>query len=216
MARLEPLITHTGIAATLNINNIDTDQIIPSREMRKVSREGLGEGLFAGWRYEKPGSRNPNSDFILNQPAYAGVSILLTGKNFGCGSSREHAVWAIAEYGIRVIIAESFGSIFRNNCARNGILAVVAEKSVIKTYSDSITPDPQSIRIAIDLPHQTLRLQRVDGATDDSALVSFEIDAYHKSLLMSGMDPITLTQSHQAKIDAFFDRDREERPWVYQ
>ncbi|MEO0577031.1 MAG: 3-isopropylmalate dehydratase small subunit, partial [Pseudomonadota bacterium] len=128
---MNPFTTHSGIVAPILIDNVDTDQIIPSREMKRVSKLGLGEGLFAGWRYtyedgEKTGLTD---DFILNSPAYHGTSILLGGRNFGCGSSREHAVWALADFGIRVVIAASFGKIFHRNCARNGVLAIELDNS---------------------------------------------------------------------------------------
>jgi len=132
---LQPLKRHTGIAIPMLLNNIDTDQIIPSREMKKVSKNGLSEGLFAGQRYldSKSNNREPNPDFVLNKAQYQDATILLSCKNFGCGSSREHAVWAMLEYGFRVIIAESFGTIFRTNCLRNGILPITLKHDVIST-----------------------------------------------------------------------------------
>ena len=122
---------HTGVAAAMLRGNVDTDAIIPSREMKRVSKDGLGEGLFAGWRYLEQGGREPNPDFVLNQPAYEETSILFSGPNFGCGSSREHAVWALAEFGIRAIIAPGFGAIFANNCVRNGLLPLVLEDVLV-------------------------------------------------------------------------------------
>jgi len=135
--------THIGTAAPLIRDNIDTDQIIPSREMTSVSKTGLSDGLFAGQRYIEDRVENP--EFILNQELYRGATILLSGKNFGCGSSREHAVWALKEYGFRVIIAESFGDIFYNNCVRNGILCVQLEGKIIASFGDIVS---------IDLPRQ--------------------------------------------------------------
>ena len=129
----QPLNQHTGIAAAIMRDNIDTDQIIPSREMKTVSRDGLGEGLFAGWRYTEPGGREPVPDFVLNRTEQQGTSVLISGENFGCGSSREHAVWALAEYGIRVIIAKSFGEIFHGNCLRNGVLPIALPAERLST-----------------------------------------------------------------------------------
>ena len=129
---MEKFTTLTAIAAPLLRINIDTDAIIPSREMKRVSKDGLAEGLFAGWRYQTPGSREENPDFILNQAPYRQARILLSGINFGCGSSREHAVWALHEWGIRAVIAPSFGSIFQGNCVRNGIVPVVLDNAIVE------------------------------------------------------------------------------------
>lgn len=189
---MTPFTTHTGTAAPLIRDNIDTDQIIPSREMTSVSKTGLGDGLFAGQRYIK--DRDPNPDFILNQELYKGASILLSGKNFGCGSSREHAVWALKEYGFRAIIAQSFGEIFYNNCVRNGILCVQLDAILIATLGEIIT---------IDLSHQT-----VDG-------LSFDIPEGDKHMLVNGLDPIGLTLEHQAEIETHLNYDKVIRPWAY-
>ena len=145
---MKAFITHQGIAAPLLRVNIDTDAIIPSREMRRVSKQGLGEGLFAGWRYldEDPDQRRPRPDFVLNRSEYANASILLSGDNFGCGSSREHAVWALVEYGFRAVIAPSFGSIFYGNAARNGLLPVRLPGESVAALSESISADPQLVR----------------------------------------------------------------------
>jgi 3-isopropylmalate/(R)-2-methylmalate dehydratase small subunit len=131
---MEPVRLLTAVAAPLLRANIDTDTIIPSREMKSVAKTGLAAGLFAGWRYTAIGGREPNPEFVLNQPAYAGTRILLGGENFGCGSSREHAVWALHEYGIRAVIAPSFAPIFFGNCVRNGIVPVVLPAAQIATY----------------------------------------------------------------------------------
>ncbi len=189
---MTPFTTHTGIAAPLLRDNIDTDQIIPSREMKTVSKTGLAVGMFAGQRYL--GDRIPNPDFVLNQPGYAGADILLSGKNFGCGSSREHAVWALKEYGFRAVIAESFGEIFYNNCVRNGILCVVLNKAEIASLGKEVM---------IDLPAQT-----ING-------ISFQIGEGDKDMLVLGLDPIALTLRDKDEIDAFFARDQVVRPWVH-
>lgn len=202
----DPLKTHTGIAAALMRDNVDTDQIIPSREMKSVGRLGLAEGLFAGWRYTDPGTRTPNPDFVLNQSDHRGASILISGENFGCGSSREHAVWALKEFGIRIVIAKSFGEIFHGNCIRNGLLPITLSAEIVDTLAEMDRP----VRLSIDLQAQTLT---VLGAAD--APYAFAIDAYAKRLLIEGLDPIALTLKSGDAIDAFLDRDRDERPWVY-
>ena len=190
---MEPFITHSGIAAPLLHDNIDTDQIIPSREMKTVSKTGLAAGLFAGQRYIN--GRRPNPEFVLNQPAFEGATILLSGKNFGCGSSREHAVWALKDYGFRAVIAESYGEIFYNNCVRNGILCVVLSQGQIAALGKEIT---------IDLPAQT-----INGT-------SFEIPDGDKHMLIKGLDPIALTLQDKPEIDAFYSADKIARPWVYE
>lgn len=202
----EPLVTHTGIAATILQDNVDTDQIIPSREMKTVSRKGLDDGLFAGWRYTTPGGRTPVVDFVLNRPEQAASSILISGENFGCGSSREHAVWALAEYGIRVIIAKSFGEIFHGNCLRNGILPIALTASQV----NQLASIESAATVSVDLPTQTVLCEQLPNWQ-----AAFEIGAYPKRLLMEGLDPIGLTLTDKDRIEAFFDHDAALRPWVY-
>lgn len=189
---MTPFMTHTGTAAPLLRDNIDTDQIIPSREMKSVTKSGLSDGMFAGQRYVE--GRTENSDFILNQDHYRGATILLSGKNFGCGSSREHAVWAMKEYGFRAIIAESFGEIFYNNCVRNGILCVQLDHASIRSLGD---------RVMIDLPNQLVNQ------------IKFDIPAGDKKMLTEGLDGISLTLQSEEDISAYFAKDRLGRPWVY-
>ena len=202
----EPMLRHSGIAAVLMQDNIDTDQIIPSREMKAVSRQGLGDGLFAGWRYTAPGSRDLDPDFVLNRPEQADTSILISGENFGCGSSREHAAWALSEYGIRVIIAKSFGEIFHGNCIRNGILPITLPAPSI----DEIAAVPAPIDMHIDLAGQV-----ATSAQLPDWRAAFEIGAFEKRMLIEGLDPIDLTLTNRAEIDLFFKRDAIARPWVY-
>ncbi|MDJ0919541.1 MAG: 3-isopropylmalate dehydratase small subunit [Henriciella sp.] len=202
----QPLVQHEGIAAVLLRDNIDTDQIIPSREMKQVSRAGLGEGLFAGWRYLEPGGRAINPEFVLNRPEQTGTSILIAGENFGCGSSREHAVWALEEYGIRVILAKSFGEIFHGNCVRNGILPITLSAEDI----DALAAGEQPVSVSVDLGAQTVRSEHLRNGQ-----IEFEIGAFAKRLLIEGLDPIALTLTEQDQIDAFLDRDTAQRPWVY-
>jgi 3-isopropylmalate/(R)-2-methylmalate dehydratase small subunit len=188
------------------IDNIDTDQIIPSREMKTVGRDGLAEGLFAGWRYLEPGTRVANPDFILNQIDSPAASILVSGENLGCGSSREHAVWALAEYGIRVLIAKSFGEIFHGNCIRNGLLPITLAAHEI----DQLAALGPTLDIAVNLESQEVRCNQ-----SPNWVGQFEIGAYPKRLLLEGLDPIGLTQTQGDEITSFFERDRRARPWIY-
>jgi 3-isopropylmalate/(R)-2-methylmalate dehydratase small subunit len=205
---LQPFTVHTGVAAPFLQANIDTDAIIPSQEMKLVSKQGLGEGLFAAWRYKLPGGREPNPDFILNQDAYRNTSILLGGSNFGCGSSREHAVWALAEYGIRTIIAPGFGSIFYNNCIGNGVLPVVLPEAAIQALASACETNPQHQQITVDL--DKLRVTSPDGSEFE-----FQIEANARIMLLNGLDTIGATERYAAQIDAFEEADRTNRNWAY-
>lgn len=204
----QPFTVHRGIAAPLLTRNIDTDTIIPSREIQRVSRQGLGDGLFAGWRYRTPGSREPDPEFILNRDGYQDASILLAGANFGCGSSREHAVWALGEFGIRAVLAPSFGSIFRNNCTLNGILAVVVEDAAVRNLADWVQADPRRNRLEIDLKNQVIAWKA--GET-----LAFEIEPARRRLLLQGLDGIAVTLRQASAIDEFEAADCAARPWVY-
>ncbi|RZF66046.1 3-isopropylmalate dehydratase small subunit [Sphingomonas populi] len=195
---MTPFDQVTSLAVPLIRDNVDTDAIIPSREMTSVSKHGLADGLFAGWRYSDAKARVPNPDFVLNQPRLAGASILLGGANFGCGSSREHAAWALAEYGFRVVIAPSFNPIFRANCVRNGIVPVELDPTPIAAEAGAIT---------VDLPSQT-----VTGA---SGHWPFAIDAEAKAMLIGGLDEIGLTLQRRDEIAAFRAADAARRPWAY-
>lgn len=196
---MTPFTTLTSHAVPLLRDNIDTDAIIPSREMKSVSKHGLADGLFAGWRYTTLGGRDPDPGFVLNDPAYAGASILLGGGNFGCGSSREHAAWALAEYGFRAIVAPSFNPIFRGNCVRNGIVP-------IELPSAPLAQAPQPL--TIDLQAQTV--------TDAVGTVTrFAIEDEAKAMLIGGLDAIDLTLQRRDQIEAFRAADRANRPWVY-
>ena len=199
---------HRGVAAPLLRINIDTDTIIPSREMKRVSKQGLGDGLFASWRYSNPDERVLDPDFILNQASYANSSILLGGDNFGCGSSREHAAWALMEYGIRCIIAPSFGSIFYQNCIRNGILPITLSDKIINNLAKQISDDPQQCQLNIDLDQQ--QITSPDGKTH-----SFPIEDSHKEMLLKGLDPIALTLTQEHLINQFEKQDRLKRRWAY-
>ncbi|MEM7728978.1 MAG: 3-isopropylmalate dehydratase small subunit [Pseudomonadota bacterium] len=187
-----PFTTHTGIAAPLRRDNIDTDQIIPSREMKTVSKTGLADGMFAGQRYLE--GRTPDPDFVLNRPEFRSATVLLGGLNFGCGSSREHAVWALKEYGIRAVVAPSFGEIFHGNMIGNGLLP-------IQLSGETIDRLPRTVEI--DLPAQTISGHR------------FEIDPGAKRRLVEGLDAIAETLQERDVIEAWLVKDEEARPWVY-
>jgi 3-isopropylmalate/(R)-2-methylmalate dehydratase small subunit len=205
---MEKFTQLTGVAAPILQINVDTDAIIPSREMKRVSKLGLGEGLFAAWRYTVAGGREPNPDFVLNKPAYANTKIILSGSNFGCGSSREHAVWALHEYGIRCIIAPSFGSIFFQNCIRNGILPVVADDDTVKALANDIEKDPANRPLTIDL--EAKQIIAPDGQRTD-----FTIEDTHRDMLLQGLDPIALTLAMESNIRNFESSDKTRRPWIY-
>ena len=205
---MERFTSLTAVAAPLIRANVDTDAIIPSREMKSVSKSGLAEGLFAGWRYTEIGGREPNPDFVLNQPAYAGTRILLGGENFGCGSSREHAVWALAEYGIRAILAPTFAPIFYNNCVRNGILPVRLGAETVAALAQDVAADPAARPIRVDLEAQVV-------FAPGGAKYPFDIEPEAREMLLEGLDAIDLTLKHGAAIEAFQHRDRQERPWIY-
>jgi 3-isopropylmalate/(R)-2-methylmalate dehydratase small subunit len=205
---VEPLTVLTAVAAPLIRDNIDTDAIIPSREMKTVSKVGLSDGLFAGWRYRDIGGREPDPSFVLNDPAYAGARILLAGDNFGCGSSREHAVWALAEYGFRAILAPSFSPIFAANCVRNGLAPVALAADDIEHIAALVTTEPQAQRVTVDL------VQGVVTAPD-GAESAFELEAEAREMLLEGLDGIDLTLKSKDRIAAFRANDRLIRPWIY-
>ena len=205
---MEPFNRLTAVAAPLIRANVDTDAIIPSREMKAVSKTGLADGLFAGWRYTEIGGRTPDPDFVLNQPAYAQARILLGGENFGCGSSREHAVWALAEYGIRAVVAPSFSPIFYGNCVRNGILPVRLPAAAIGALAEAIAPDPPARPLTLDLG--TCELHAPGGEVH-----RFEVEPEAREMLLEGLDAIDLTLKQRPAIEAFWRADREARPWIY-
>lgn len=204
---MEPFKKITSGAMPLMRINVDTDTIIPSREMKRVSKRGLGEGLFAGWRYSGPSGRNINPDFILNDAKYKNAETLLSGINFGCGSSREHAVWALAEYGFKAIVAPSFGGIFYNNCIRNGLLPIILKEENITLLAHWVTQDPLKNHLTVDLIKQL-----VSGPK--TAVYHFEISLQDKEMLLQGYDMIDVTLKSEDDITAFEDGDMLRRPWV--
>jgi 3-isopropylmalate/(R)-2-methylmalate dehydratase small subunit len=197
-----------AIAAVLPIDNVDTDAIIPSRETQSVVRTGYGKKLFANWRYRRGGNYDPDPDFILNRPPFNRAQILVSGRNFGCGSSREAAVWSLWQFGIRCIIAESYGTIFRNNCIRNGLLPVSLPIGQLETLQAQLQSAPPHASLTVDLQDCTVR-------TAAGRTFHFEIGRFDRDMLLSGADEIAVTLQRRAEIDAFRQRDRDLRPWVY-
>jgi len=215
---MEPLRELTAVAAPLLRDNVDTDAIIPSREMGTVSKTGLADGLFAGWRYTAIGGRDPDPAFVLNQSAYAGARILLGGVNFGCGSSREHAVWALHEYGIRAVIAPSFAPIFAANCIRNGLAPIRLPAESVAALAAHVAVDPQTRPLTVDILRSEVRaaIAGTGGSGATEALrYPFTIDTESRDMLLEGLDAIDLTLKHRADIDAFLAADRAARPWIY-
>jgi 3-isopropylmalate/(R)-2-methylmalate dehydratase small subunit len=210
MTALQPLTVHVGVAVPLLLTNVDTDTIIPSREMKTVSRQGLGQALFAAWRYHYDGVQRlaVNEEFVLNQPAYAAATVLLAGPNFGCGSSREHAVWALADYGFRVLIAPSFGAIFQGNCIRNGLLPVELPLEQVQLLVAWVAAAPQQREVTVDLVACEVR-------TSDGRIWPFVVPEVARSRLLEGRDEIAETLAHAPDLAQWRERDRHLRPWVY-
>lgn len=208
MSERTPMPVITGVAAPLVRANIDTDIIIPSREIRSTGKHGLKDGLFAGWRYLNADARVTNPDFVLNQTRYAGAKIILGGENFGCGSSREHAVWALFEYGVRAIIAPSFNAIFFGNCIRNGLAPVRLSESTIKVIVGELEAAADPL-LEVDLVQSKIR-------TPGGARFDFVMPQEPREMLIHGYDAIDLTLMHDAAIASHRARDRAARPWVYE
>ena len=211
---MQPFTVLKGLVAPLDRANVDTDAIIPKQFLKSISRLGFGPNLFDEWRYldhGEPGmdnSRRPvNPDFVLNQARYQGAEILITRQNFGCGSSREHAPWALLDYGFRCVIAPSFADIFFNNCFKNGILPIVLDNGVLDRFFAE-TAANEGYALTIDLAAQTV-------TTPSGEVVRFEIDPARKHSLLNGLDDIGLTLQHRDAIVAFGGRRRQEKPWLF-
>jgi 3-isopropylmalate/(R)-2-methylmalate dehydratase small subunit len=194
----------TGVAAPLPLINVDTDMIIPKQFLKTIKRSGLGKNLFDEMRYDDDG--NEIADFVLNQPAYREAQILVAGENFGCGSSREHAPWALLDFGIRCVIAPSFADIFFNNCFKNGILPIVLPQEDVDKLMDDAERGANAV-ISVDLENQTI-------TGPDGGSISFEVDAFRKHCLLNGLDDIGLTMEKAAAIDTFETQAAQARPWV--
>jgi 3-isopropylmalate/(R)-2-methylmalate dehydratase small subunit len=190
---MDKFTTLTGVAAPLPITNVDTDMIIPKQYLKTIARTGLGKGLFSEMRFNEDGSENP--DFVLNKPAYRKAQILVAEDNFGCGSSREHAPWALLDYGIKCVISTSFADIFYNNCFQNGILPAKVSAEDLKKLMDDASRGSNAT-LSIDLAAQEIR-------GPDGGVVTFEIDEFHKHCLLNGLDAIGLTMVKEPKIKAF-------------
>jgi len=202
---MEPYNNHTSIAALMNRSNVDTDQIIPKQFLKKVERSGFGVHLFHDWRFNDDGSDNP--DFELNKPAFKSARILVTGDNFGCGSSREHAPWAIADYGFNTIISSSYADIFYNNCFKNGILPIRATKEQLQLIANEISSH-ECCSLTINLEEQTV-------STPLGNNFAFEIDPFRKENLLHGLDDIGLTLKQVDKIDEYEQKHRRLYPWLW-
>jgi len=202
---MEPYNNHTSIAALMNRSNVDTDQIIPKQFLKKVERSGFGVHLFHDWRFNDDGSDNP--DFELNKPAFKSARILVTGDNFGCGSSREHAPWAIADYGFNTIISSSYADIFYNNCFKNGILPIRATKEQLQLIANEINSH-EGCSLTINLEEQTV-------STPLGNNFAFEIDPFRKENLLHGLDDIGLTLKQVDKIDEYEQKHRRLYPWLW-
>lgn len=202
---MEPFNRLEANAAPLDMINIDTDMIIPKQFLKTIKREGLGKNLFNDMRYNQDGSENP--DFVLNKPAYRNARILVAGDNFGCGSSREHAPWALKDFGIRCVISTSFADIFHNNCFKNGILPIKVTPEQLEALMDDAERGANAT-LTIDLENQTI--SGPDGGT-----ISFEVDAFRKHCLLNGLDDIGLTMEKQTRIDDFEAKQKGSQPWLH-
>ena len=211
---MDKFTIHQGLVVPIDRENVDTDAIIPKQFLKSIKKTGFGPNLFDEWRYldkgepgMDPASRQPNPDFVLNQPRYAGASVLLARKNFGCGSSREHAPWALQQYGIRALIAPSFADIFFNNCFKNGLLPIVLPESTVAKLFDEVAAFP-GYQLTVDLPRQVI-------VKPDGSELPFDVQPFRKECLLNGWDDIGLTLRHADKIRAFEDRRRAEHPYYF-
>ncbi len=211
---MEKFKIHKGLVALMDRSNVDTDAIIPKQFLKSIKRAGFGPNLFDEWRYldhGEPGMDNSvrslNTDFVLNQPRYQGASILLARENFGCGSSREHAPWALLDYGFRVIIAPSYADIFFNNCFKNGILPIVLDASVVDGLFQAVAAN-EGYAFSIDLEAQTI-------ITPDGKGIVFDVEEFRKHCLLNGLDDIGLTLQHVDDIRAYEERRAQEAPWLF-
>ena len=210
---MQAFTVHKGLAAPIDRENVDTDAIIPKQFLKSILRTGFGENLFDEWRFldkgepgVDPATRRPNPDFVLNQPRYQGASVLLARRNFGCGSSREHAPWALEQYGFRALIAPSFADIFFNNCFKNGLLPIVLPEADVARLFDEVTAFP-GYALTIDLPRQVV-------LKPDGAELPFEVQPFRKYCLVNGFDDIGLTLRHADKIRAFEAERLARMPWL--
>jgi len=212
---MQAFTVHQGLVAPMDRENVDTDAIIPKQFLKSIARSGFGPNLFDAWRYLDPGepgqdpaSRKPNPDFVLNQPRYKGASVLLARSNFGCGSSREHAPWALDQFGFRAVIAPSFADIFFNNCFKNGLLPIVLPESQVARLFDEVLAFP-GYSLTVDLPRQVI-------VKPDGTELPFDVQPFRKYCLVNGFDDIGLTLRHADKIKAFEAERLAKMPWLAQ
>ena len=212
---MEKFTLHTGLVAPLDRENVDTDAIIPKQFLKSIKKTGFGPHLFYAWRFldvGEPGmdltKRKPNPDFVLNKPQYKDATILVARKNFGCGSSREHAPWALQQYGFKAVIAPSFADIFFNNSFKNGFLPIVLPDSQVSRIFDQVAAFP-GFRLTIDLPAQTV------ATTDGKESFKFDIDPFKKECLVNGWDEIGLTMRHKDDIKAYEEKRKKSEPWIF-
>jgi len=210
---MQKFTVHKGLVAPMDRENVDTDAIIPKQFLKSIRKTGFGQNLFDAWRYvdagfpgQDPGSRKPNPDFVLNQPRYRGASILLARKNFGCGSSREHAPWALDQYGFRVLIAPSYADIFFNNCFKNGLLPIIQREELVNQLLNEVAAFP-GYQLSIDLERQVI-------TKPSGEELPFDIESFHKYCLLGGFDDIDLTLHHADKIRAFEAKRLAQKPWL--
>ncbi len=210
---MDKFTVHQGLVVPLDRENVDTDAIIPKQFLKSIKKTGFGPNLFDEWRYldhgepgMDPASRKPNPDFVLNQPRYAGASVLLARKNFGCGSSREHAPWAIQQYGIRALIAPSFADIFFNNCFKNGLLPIVLPEATVAQLFDEVAAFP-GYQLTVDLERQVV-------VKPDGSEIAYDVQPFRKYCLLNGFDDIGLTLRHRDKIKAFEANRLATKPWL--
>jgi len=212
---MEKFSNVNGIVMPLDRPNVDTDAIIPKQFLKSIKRSGFGPNLFDEWRYRDHGepdmdnsTRPRNEDFVLNQPRYQGAQILLARENFGCGSSREHAPWALLDYGFRVIIAPGFADIFFNNCFKNGILPIVLDAALVDTLFAEVAAQP-GYRLTVDLPAQAIGRENGDS-------IHFEVEEFRKHRLVNGLDDIATTLAHAEAIEAYEAKRKQQAPWLFQ
>ena len=210
---MQKFTVHKGLVAPMDRENVDTDAIIPKQFLKSIKKTGFGPNLFDEWRYldkgepgQDPASRQPNPDFVLNQPRYQGASVLVTRRNFGCGSSREHAPWAIDQYGFRAIIAPSYADIFFNNCFKNGLLPIVLNEAQVDQLFNEVHAFP-GYQLTIDLERQVI-------VKPQGEEIPFEVNAFRKYCLINGLDDIGLTLQHKDKIEAFEKERLATKPWL--
>ena len=202
---MQKFTTLTGVAAPMPMPNIDTDKIIPAEHLKTIKRTGLGKVLFERMRYTEDGTERP--DFVLNKPAYRGAKIIVAGDNFGCGSSREHAPWALLDFGITCVISTSFADIFYNNCFKNGILPIKVSKEEIEKLFDDASRGANAV-ITVDLEKQEIR-------GPDGGSIKFDIDPFRKHCLLNGLDDVGLTLQKRPKVDSFESKQKAAQPWLY-